>query len=223
MLINYAGKVDLSTVDWYGHGAYVIFLNGCPLKCPNCHNAQLRDRENWMSFEEITKGILGALPFVDHLVISGGEPFAQPDACRRLIKFGHDHGMMVAVETSGCLPLVDGFDMIFLSVSCSLERSLYDSYTGFPGGNANLVHNLAKLDSRSSEIRLILFKDSNYDLQSLKVLKGLPIRIMVGVRVGVGVDISDVISFSLRLAEVLDYEIKNTSSSYVLIGDRDDN
>ena len=217
MKVNYAGRVELSTCDWIGKAAYVIFLNGCPMRCPLCHNSQLRTRENWVSFEEITKGLLEALPFVNHLVISGGEPFAQPDACRRLIKFGHDHGMMVAVETSGCLPLVDGFDRVFLSCPCSPQKALYDSYVGLEGAFEAFMSTLVQIDPRRSEIRLILFKNSKYDLEALMVFKGFPIRVMAGVGIGICTETSDLVSFAGELAAVLGYGIKEQSKGWVLI------
>lgn len=219
MKINYAGRVELSTIDWIGKAAYVVFLNGCPIRCPHCHNSQIRTRENWVPFDEITKGILGALPFVNHLVISGGEPAAQPDACRRLIAFGHAHGMMVAIETSGCLPLVGLFDRVFLSCPCSLQKGLYDSYVGLDGAFEAFMSTLVQLDPRRSEIRLILFKNSEYELATLMVLKGFPIRVMAGVGVGISTDVSDLVGFAKSLADVLGYKIKDQSRGWVLLAD----
>jgi len=205
-LVNYAGRVELSTIDWIGNAAYVIFLNWCPMRCPFCHNAQLRTKENWVPFDEITKGILEALPFVNHLVISGGEPAAQPDACRSLIEFGHNIGMGVAVETSGCLPLVEGFDKVMVSIPPSLQRPLYDSYTGFPAGYDNLLSNLRQLDPRSSEVRLIMFPEFQFDIRSMGAVKGLPIRIMIGKGSGHGMSTQEELrGFGFELYEYLGY------------------
>lgn len=41
--LNLGGVIPLSTVDWTGAAASVIFFRGCPLKCPHCHNASLRE------------------------------------------------------------------------------------------------------------------------------------------------------------------------------------
>lgn len=216
--INYAGCVALSTCDWFGHGAYVIFLNGCPMFCPNCHNAQLRTAENMVALDEIKAGILGVSGFVDHVVISGGEPAAQPEVCKAIIDFCHSVENLVAIETSGCYPIVNGFDMIMLGVKTSLERDLYDSYTGFSGSFGSLMSNLAKMDPKRSEIRLVLFPESKYDIKSLGVLQGFPIRILIGRGSGHGVvDQGWLREFGFELYEFLDYSNATIEKGRMLI------
>lgn len=180
MQINYAGKVPLSTVDWFGKAALVLFLNGCPLHCPNCHNAQLRERESFVSSAWLQDEISSIRQFLNHMVLSGGEPLAQPAACRMLIDYCHEVGYEIALETSGCYPLVEGFDRVFLDIKTSLERGLYDSWTGFPGSFDSLMSNLARMDPKTSEARLVLYPSSNYDLNTLAALRGFPIRISIG-------------------------------------------
>jgi pyruvate formate lyase activating enzyme len=46
MKVNLGGIVHLSTVDWTGSATTVIFLRGCPLRCPHCHNRDLQNGEN---------------------------------------------------------------------------------------------------------------------------------------------------------------------------------
>ena len=42
MQVNLGGIIHLSTVDWTGHAATVLFLRGCPLRCPHCQNRELQ-------------------------------------------------------------------------------------------------------------------------------------------------------------------------------------
>lgn len=46
MLVNFGGIVPLSTVDWLGRAAMVVFLRGCPLRCPHCQNQRLQTGES---------------------------------------------------------------------------------------------------------------------------------------------------------------------------------
>jgi len=114
---------------------------------------------------------------------------------------------------------VNGFDQVFLSCPCSPQKVLYDSYVGLEGAFEAFMSTLVQLDPRRSEIRLILFKNSKYDLEALMVLKGFPIRVMAGVGVGICTETSDLVSFSGKLATVLGYEIKEQSKEWVLIAD----
>jgi pyruvate formate lyase activating enzyme len=57
MLVNFGGIVPLSTVDWLGRAAMVVFLRGCPLRCPHCHNQMLQTGENLVAFHSIASRI----------------------------------------------------------------------------------------------------------------------------------------------------------------------
>jgi pyruvate formate lyase activating enzyme len=46
MQVNLGGIVHLSTVDWTGWATTVIFLRGCPLRCPHCQNKDLQSGES---------------------------------------------------------------------------------------------------------------------------------------------------------------------------------
>lgn len=220
MMVNYAGKVDLSTIDWFGHSALVLFLNGCPMKCPNCHNAQIRMTTKMVDFDVIKAAILDACRFVGHVVISGGEPACQLSACLRIIDYCHELGMDVGIETSGCGPIASGVDMVFLDIKTSLESALYDSYTGFPGSFDSLMSNLARMAPSRAEIRMVLFPESQFDFFTMGALKGFPIRIAIGKGSGHGVVSQEQLrEFGFGLCEYLDYSVSSIETGRMLIHD----
>lgn len=154
--MNYAGRHELSTIDWPGHASYVVFLRGCPMSCPHCHNEKIRTGERLVDFNDIAQEILAARRYVSALVISGGEPVMQPEVCLELLIWGHALGLKVGLETSGCRPIPEGFDRVFLDIKTSLESWLYNSYTGDNKAFDNVVQNLERLDPNVTEIRYVV-------------------------------------------------------------------
>ena len=77
--IKVGGVEKFSAVDFPEKLTAVVFMQGCPWKCPFCHNASIRDlnQENdfswelWMNFLRSRVGKLDAVTF------SGGEPLMQ--------------------------------------------------------------------------------------------------------------------------------------------------
>lgn len=58
MKINFGGIIPLSTVDWLGRAAMVVFLRGCPLRCPHCHNQRLQTGERFVALHTIASRIV---------------------------------------------------------------------------------------------------------------------------------------------------------------------
>lgn len=86
MNIRLAGISEESFVDGPGI-RFVVFGQGCPHRCPGCHNPQTHafdagyEQEITHLFEQMLKN-----PLQDGVTFSGGEPFAQPEAFSALAK-----------------------------------------------------------------------------------------------------------------------------------------
>ncbi|MDF0591036.1 anaerobic ribonucleoside-triphosphate reductase activating protein [Candidatus Methanocrinis natronophilus] len=140
MKVNFGGVVPLSTLDWTGVSSAVIFMRGCPLRCPHCHNAHLQSGEELEDIERIKNKIDEAEPFISALILSGGEPLIQLDACRAISSHAKEKGLLVGVETSGYYPdrlasLIDDglIDIVFLDVKEELKDPEYERATGRKG------------------------------------------------------------------------------------------
>jgi pyruvate formate lyase activating enzyme len=86
---------------------YVVFTQGCLLRCQYCHNADTwkigKGKE--MTVEEIIIDLKTYLPFIEAsgggITVSGGEPLLQMDFLIELFKECKKIGIHTAIDTSG--------------------------------------------------------------------------------------------------------------------------
>ena len=115
------GLNKLTLLDYPGKMACTVFLAGCNVRCPFCHNASLvlapstqpqMEEEEFFAFLDKRKGVL------EGVCITGGEPTLRADLCD-FIKKIKDKGFCVKLDTNGTnpdvveklLPIVDYFAM----------------------------------------------------------------------------------------------------------------
>ena len=135
-LIKIGGIERFSLVDFPGKIAAVVFLQGCPWKCPFCFNTALQDASlpGDLSWEKLKQFFIQRKGFLDAVVFSGGEPLLQenlPNAMREIKELGY----LVAMH-SGCylperlakvLPIVDWVGM---DIKAPLTDERYQQATG---------------------------------------------------------------------------------------------
>ena len=99
MKIKLAGLVKESVVDGPGI-RMTVFAQGCVRACPGCHNPNTHDfaAGEWHDTEELWRQF-AANQHLRGLTISGGEPFAQADACADLARKVKEGGKDVVVYT----------------------------------------------------------------------------------------------------------------------------
>lgn len=96
-MIRISGVVRESIVDGPGL-RFVLFTQGCPHKCPSCHNPSTHDFSGgyeieWEKvFEEFSKN-----PLLKGITLSGGEPFVQSAALIPLAKAVKDTGKDIVI------------------------------------------------------------------------------------------------------------------------------
>ncbi len=106
--LRIAAITPFTTIDFPGLLSAVIFIQGCPWRCPYCQNAWMQSRERGEGAEIITWDSVRALlkkrhGLLDGVVFSGGEPCMDP-ALPAAMQEVKALGMKVGLHTSGAYP-----------------------------------------------------------------------------------------------------------------------
>lgn len=144
--LRIGGLTPLTSIDFPGRLAAVVFCQGCPWRCGYCHNAHLipargTDLLPWnqvMDFLADRRGLL------DGVVFSGGEPTLQaslPDAVREVRAMGFQAALhtagMYPERLASVLPLMD-----WIGLDIKGPAHCYDAITGTPGGGSRVMASL---------------------------------------------------------------------------------
>lgn len=129
--LQVGGLTRLTTTDYPGRLACVVFVQGCPWRCVYCHNPHLQRREapaplGWETVRAFLRRRVGLL---DAVVFSGGEPTADralPAAVREVRAFGFSVGLHTAgaypARLAALLPLLDWVGMDVKSDLAGYDR-----------------------------------------------------------------------------------------------------
>ena len=94
------------TVDGPGL-RYVIFLQGCPMRCQYCHNPDTWEpnKGDEMTVEEVLKSFYHNTAFykTGGVTVTGGEPMMQMDFLIELFTELHEGGFHTCIDTSGIM------------------------------------------------------------------------------------------------------------------------
>ncbi|NJK34860.1 MAG: pyruvate formate lyase-activating protein [Oscillatoriales cyanobacterium SM2_2_1] len=128
----------MGTVDGPGI-RYVVFMQGCPLRCLYCHNPDCQAITGGQehTVEEILQDILRYRSYLRHggVTVSGGEPLMQPAFVAALLQECQRWGLHTALDTSGCASLeaaamvIPYADLVLLDIK-SGDPELYRTVTG---------------------------------------------------------------------------------------------
>lgn len=111
---------------------YVVFFQGCPIRCLYCHNPDALKRKNGkkMSASAVVKDILKYKSYIQNggVTLSGGEPLLQPKFALSIIKKLHKHNISVAVDTAGSIftkdtkKVLKACDLVLLDIKANSEE-----------------------------------------------------------------------------------------------------
>lgn len=153
-----------------------VFLKGCPLRCPWCHNPESwRMEPQIMKKEDGSEKLCGSLMTVDQileevcrdlmyydtsgggLTVSGGEPLLQIEFLKLLLEKAREKGIHTCIETSGfsgshsILEIVPWTDLFLFDIKV-LNPETHRICTGVE--NDQILRNLALLYQSGAEILL---------------------------------------------------------------------
>lgn len=169
------------TVDGPGI-RYVVFMQGCMLRCAYCHNPDTWDMSagEIRTVESIANDILRYTRYISGVTVSGGEPLLQMDFVIELFKKVKSLGLSTCLDTSGIVfnrqdsnilskfqELIKVCDIVMLDIKHIDEQS-HISLTG--KSNKNVLDFAMFLSENSVEtwIRYVLVPGINSSENILK-------------------------------------------------------
>ncbi len=132
---------SMGTVD--GPGVrYVVFMQGCPLRCSCCHNPDTWEGVSNESLSYTPEEIIGrASRFREYfgteggITVSGGEPLLQAEFVYEVFRLAHIAGINTCLDTSGCIlnesakHLLTECDRVLLDIKYTADE-LYRKHVG---------------------------------------------------------------------------------------------
>ena len=173
---------SFGTVDGPGI-RFVLFMQGCPLKCKYCHNRDTWDisKGNEYSIDEIVEKVMRLKPYIttSHggVTVSGGEPLLQAKFVTALFKELNLRKIHTALDTAGSLPLTEDIkqllqytNLVLLDIK-HIDNEKCINLVGSP--NTNTLNFATYLSEHSIPmwIRQVLIPDFTDDEKDLKKLK----------------------------------------------------
>jgi len=158
-ILNVHSIESLGTHD--GPGVrWVLFLQGCKLRCVYCHNPDTIAMEGGTAYpvEELVQKALKMRPYFGKaggVTVSGGEPLLQSKALVPFFKRLKEEGIHTALDTNGRIlnhftkTLLDDYtDLVLLDIKHMTEKG-YQAITGMR--NKETTFNLAKYREASGK------------------------------------------------------------------------
>ncbi|NLO10511.1 MAG: pyruvate formate lyase-activating protein [Clostridiales bacterium] len=131
---------SFGTVDGPGI-RFVVFMQGCPLRCQFCHNPDTWDVRKGTEYtpDELMEEILKYKAYMDYsgggVTFTGGEPLLQADFILEVSKMCKSKGISVTIDTSGFIfndtikELLDYADLVLLDIK-NYDPLVYKTVTG---------------------------------------------------------------------------------------------
>ena len=145
------GIQKLTLLDYPGRLAATVFLGGCNLRCPFCHNASLvvRGGGDEISEDELFEFLESRAGKLSGVCVTGGEPTLNPSLPSFINKI-RALGYSVKLDTNGTNPdmleqlIRDGLiDYVAMDIKSSPER--YAAVSGVPGLDISAVERSVRL------------------------------------------------------------------------------
>lgn len=130
---------------------YVVFMQGCPLRCIYCHNPETWTVEGTAyTVKEVADKIMRCKSYISKdggVTFSGGEPLLQWRFVKEVFHFLHAEGIHTALDTSGAGDLAGAKELLSVTdlVLCDLKFSSEIEYQQYTKGDRGQVLEFLRL------------------------------------------------------------------------------
>lgn len=171
---------SFGTVDGPGI-RFVIFLQGCPLRCQFCHNPDTWEVDGGSEYtpEYLFEEILKYKSYMDFsgggVTFTGGEPLLQAEFILEVCKLLKPHKISVAIDTSGYVwneyvkEVLEYTDVVLLDVK-NYDPFVYEKVTGVPLAPTLRMLDYLKEKNITTWIRYVLVPGLTDNLDSVRAL-----------------------------------------------------
>ena len=134
------GFQKMTLLDFPGKVAATVFLGGCNLRCPFCHNASLVthiDPSAACGEDAVLSYLTKRRGIIDGICVTGGEPLLRTDIAPFLEKV-KSLGLLVKLDTNGTFPdrlraLVEAGLVDYVAVDVKNAKERYAATVGLEG------------------------------------------------------------------------------------------
>ena len=133
---------------------FVVFLEGCPLRCVFCHNRDMLDLKNYMKMtpKQLFKTVEDYKPYFGKkggVTISGGDPLYQPKFLLEFLKKCKASGINTTLDTSlfttsEVIESVAPYTDLFMVSLKHFDSNIHQCLTGVP--NERILYNIKLLN-----------------------------------------------------------------------------
>lgn len=162
---------------------YVVFLQGCQLRCKYCHNPETWDMSKpsfMISPEDLIKKVLRFKPYFGKLggiTFSGGEPLLQPEFLKECLSLCKDYSIHTVIDTAGVgisddkttSEILSLCDLVILDIKSSDEEK-YRELTGQPMTRFKNFLSLTEKLNKKLWLRQVIVPGLNDNEENMKHL-----------------------------------------------------
>lgn len=177
--MNINGFNKLTLLDYPEHIAATIFIGGCNMRCPFCHNASLVTKvgtQPVISKEKVFGSLWKRRNILEGVCITGGEPTLYPELYD-FIKLIKALGFKVKLDTNGTNPkmlktLLDENLLDYVAMDIKNSRTKYKE-------TSNAI-NLC-IDLIDESIKMLLSSSINYEFRTTIIKEFHTIQDMISI------------------------------------------
>ena len=161
-----AGWLKAGMLDWDGHLTTTIFISGCNLSCPYCHNPELTKPAEGVDLKGLFEHLDAKRDWIDGVVVTGGEPTTDPALFELLDEFA-SRCLPVKLDTNGTRPdvlsqIIESRLVSYVALDIKTTPSNYSDLTGSPTAWTEVEKSIHTLlgSGMPHEFRTTLYPDA---------------------------------------------------------------